>query len=67
MDYDRKCIYTLDGGYEYDIGFETVYSDERKMEWIQQLSSKTWCTPEMIAELTEILGETFFISICQLP
>lgn len=55
IDYEARFIYTLDAGYEYDIGLETVYSDERKQEWIRHLSSKTWSTPEMIAELTEIL------------
>lgn len=63
IDYARKCIYTLDGGYEYDIDFETIYSDERKLEWIQQLSSKTWSTPEMIAELSEILKDSFYIAL----
>lgn len=63
IDYGRRCIYTLDGGHEYDIGFETIYSDERKQEWIQQLSSKTWSSPEMIAELAEILKNSFYTSL----
>ena len=57
---ERSCIYTTDGGYEYDIGFETIYSNERKQEWIHHLSSKTWSSPEMITELTEILQNSCY-------
>ncbi|VXD25625.1 hypothetical protein PL8927_900023 [Planktothrix serta PCC 8927] len=61
IDYESRCIYTkLDSGYEYDIGFETIYSDERKQEWIQHLSSKNWSNPEMITELSEILKNSFY-------
>ncbi|MEM8717973.1 MAG: HNH endonuclease [Cyanobacteria bacterium P01_G01_bin.39] len=64
IDHQSRCIYTLDVGYEYDIGFETIYSDERKLEWIQQLSSKTWSTPEMLTELFEILNDSLIHFIC---
>ena len=67
IDYESRCIYTLDGGHEYDIDFETIYSDERKLEWIRQLSSKTWSTPEMIVELSEILKDSYYISLISQP
>ncbi len=67
IDYDSKVIYTLDGGYKYDIDFETICSDERKLEWIQQLSSKTWSTPAMIAELSEILKDSYYTSLTSTP
>lgn len=63
IDYDNICIYTLDGGYEYCINFKTLYSDERKEEWIQHLSEKVWSTPEMIAELSEILKDSYYTSL----
>ncbi|MBP0029859.1 MAG: HNH endonuclease [Roseofilum sp. Guam] len=63
IDYTTRCIYTLDSGDEYYIDFETLSSDERKLLWIQQLSSKTWSTPEMIAELSEILQDSPYISL----
>lgn len=63
IDYTTRCIYTLDSGDEYYIDFETLSSDERKLLWIQQLSSKTWSTPGMIAELSEILRYSPYISL----
>lgn len=62
IDYARECIYTLDGGHEYWIGFETLQTDVQKQEWIQRLSYKNWSSPKMLAELTEILESTFSAS-----
>ncbi len=62
IDYARECIYTLDGGCEYWIGFETLQTDVQKQQWIQRISYKNWSSPEMLAELTEILESTFSVS-----
>jgi len=62
IDYARECIYTLDGGHEYWIGFETLQTDVQKQEWIKRISYKNWSSPQMLAELTQILESTFFVS-----
>lgn len=62
IDYENKCIYTLDSTDEYSIGFETFQTDAQKQRWIQHLSQKSWSSPEMLAELTEIFECTFSVS-----
>lgn len=45
---------TFQGGYPYEIDLETCTSSAKILDWIFQIESKTWCTPELLHDLIRI-------------
>jgi len=50
FDRENGC---LSGPYEYYIPLDRCRTSAEVLDWIFQISHKTWCTPETLADLIE--------------
>ena len=41
----------------YQVLMETIYNSDKVLDWLAQVNSKTWATPQVVGDLVIILDE----------